>query len=107
MNKKLLLHVLVSKTSSCADCSLDFIVTVGTKLEHCYWKFELLKEFVCACMCIPAFCYERSECSIYQFQFTVLISVSLGFFLYFIKSLIPHLIHHLSVHIASTFLTQL
>lgn len=104
VKKKLLFNALVSKTSICPDYTLDFIVTAGTKLEYCYWTCELFKEF--GCLCVSLFIAMNDHLTNFSLP-TALISVSLCFFLYFIKSLIPHLIQHLSVQGANTFLTQL
>lgn len=57
-------------------------------------------------MCVSPFIAINAQLTNFSLP-TVLISVSLGFFLCFIKSLIPHLIHHLPVQDANTFLTQL
>lgn len=61
---------------------------------------------VCVCVCVSLFIAINAQFANFSLP-TVLISVSLGFFLYIIKSLIPHLIRHLSVQGANTFLTQL
>lgn len=77
VKKKLLFDALVRKTSICPHYSLDFIVTAGPKLEHCYWKCELFKEFVCVCVSLLT----AMNAQLTNFSLpTVLISVSLGFF---------------------------